>query len=147
MGDGTEGFGRYHRPAKREVRKADLQLVLDILPDVYEINPDHHLLRQIAREIKEKINRENRFTLHSEDSIVAALKNVNDRVGFLARDGPYYATPADEQRDRPTAWFYKRELEQEAAQEKILKLAEGRFKTPLIVPHVRTGGTASLDDF
>lgn len=147
MGDGTEGLGRYHRSARREIRKADLQLVVDILPYVYELTPDRRRLRQIARDIKQ-----NHFTLHSEDSIVEALKKVNDRVGFLAKDGPpYYATHLDEQNDRPTAWYYIRVLEQASARERILNLARRNFKTPLFQPlfepYMRTSGTASLDDF
>ncbi|MBI4095619.1 MAG: hypothetical protein HY438_02025 [DPANN group archaeon] len=141
MGDGTEGLWN-HRHARIEIRKADLQLVLDILPYIYEINPQHHLLRQIAREIKQ-----NHVTLYSEASIVAALKLVNDRVGFLARDTPYYATPADAQRDRPAAWYYICVLEQKIAQEKIVRMASQRFKTPLLTPRGQQGGTASLEDF
>src|SRR3989344_2553993 len=100
MGDGTEGIFGWRRPAKREVRRSDLQLVLDMLPHIYEINPKHHMLRQIVREI-----RKNHITSCSENSIVEALKVINDQVGFLAKDDAYYATSEAAQQGGPTAWY------------------------------------------
>ena len=142
MGDGTEGIFGWRRPAKREVRKSDLQLVLDMLPYIYEINPKHHLLRQIVREIRAV-----HVTSHTEDGIVAALKAINDRVGFLVKDSAYYATPEAAQQDRPTAWYYKCVLDEAEAREKILDMAGRRFKTQLFESHVRARGMASLDEF
>ncbi|MBI2041041.1 MAG: hypothetical protein HYT16_02975 [DPANN group archaeon] len=143
MGDGTEGVRRaWRRPP---VRKADLELILGILPHIFEINPEHHTLRQIARKVRAR-----QAVPTAEERIVEALKNVNDRTGFLKKVEPYYATREDEQRDRPSAWFYERTGDMESARTAIIRCAENNYKTPLFgaLP-VRKSTTAarSLDDF
>lgn len=141
MGDGTEGRGRvWHRP----VRKADLELVLRLLPHIYAINPIYHTLRQLAREIRAR-----QAVPTAEGTLIEALKVVNDKVGFLVRVEPYYATKADEQNSRPSAWFYECVGDLASAIEKVKEYSAGKYKTPLFGAQSAVHGvsTARLEDF
>ncbi len=139
MGDGTEGRFVWRRP----VRKADLELVLGILPHVYAINPQHHTLRQLAREVGAR-----QAVPTLEDTLVEALKIVNDKVGFLRRIEPYFATEEHRLADKPSAWFYECVGTLKTAVEKVTQYSSGKYKTPLFgAPAHHKIPAVSLDNF